>query len=140
MNFHETVMGRRFFEGQLPQLITSLTEIAAAMKTPQPVVQFDTETEPQKFLVQLYYSTFDPETAPDRDIHDFYNHAISQMQEEIKCAVSQELWQKIEHTYTTIATRTASEREQAYAAGFRTAMRMIVSGLTVGKPTDNGGI
>lgn len=140
MNFHETVRGQRFFDVQLPKLISSLSEVAEQMKTPHPTIPVETTEDTQELLVQLYYSTFDREAAPDREIHDRFNQAISQMQAEIKDEVGSELWQKIEHTYATIATRTASEREQAYAAGFRTAMRMVICGLTQPKPNGNGGI
>ena len=138
MNFHETQMGKRFFEGQLPQLITSLKEISAALNAPKPLIQMNTEYR-EDYLVQLYYTNFDPETAPDRETHAFYDSAIAQMQDEIKGAVTEELWQKIEHSYSTIATRTAAEREQAFAAGFRTAMTMMVCGLSAPKSVQNGG-
>lgn len=138
MNFHETVTGKRFFEGQLPQLISSLKEISAALKSPRPVIQMDAEYR-EDYLVQLYYTNFDPETAPDRETHAFYNSAIAQMQEEIKNSVTGELWQKIEHSYSTIATRTTAEREQAFAAGFRTAMTMMACGLSAPKQSKDGG-
>ena len=32
INFHETVMGRRFFEGQLPKLIKAIEDNTAEMK------------------------------------------------------------------------------------------------------------
>ena len=138
MNFHETQMGKRFFEGQLPQLITALKEISAALNAPKPVMQMNTEYR-EDYLVQLYYTNFDPDTAPDRETHAFYDSAIAQMQDEIRDAVTGELWQKIEHSYSTIATRTAAEREQAFAVGFRTAMTMMVCGLSAPKPNKDGG-
>ena len=138
MNFHETALGRRFFEGQLPQLITALKEISAALNAPKPVMQMNTEYR-EDYLVQLYYTNFDPDTAPDRETHAFYDSAIAQMQDEIRDAVTGELWQKIEHSYSTIATRTAAEREQAFAVGFRTAMTMMVCGLSAPKPNKDGG-
>lgn len=42
-------------------------------------------------------------------------------------------------THLAIATRTAAEREQAFAAGFRTAMTMMVCGLSAPKPNKDGG-
>ena len=138
MNFHETQMGKRFFDAQLPQLITSLKEISAALKAPKPALQLNTEYQ-EDYLVQLYYANFDPDTAPDRETHAFYDSAIAQMQGEIKEAVTGELWQKIEHSYSTIATRTAAEREQAFAAGFRTAITMMVCGLSAPKSVQDGG-
>lgn len=134
MNFHETVRGQRFFEHQLSQLISALQDIATSLKAPRPVVQVDIATDTQNLLTQLYYTTFDPETAPDRETHALYNSAISQMQDDIRSSVDAEMWQMIEHTYTTIATRTADEREQAYAAGFRTAISMLACGLTASVP------
>ena len=77
MNFHETALGRRFFEGQLPQLITSLKEISAALNAPKPVMQMNAEYR-EDYLVQLYYTNFDPDTAPDRETHAFYDSAIAQ--------------------------------------------------------------
>lgn len=129
MNFHETVLGKRFFERQLPQLLSSLKELSASLRSPRPMLQVNTAADTQELLVQLYYTTFDPETAPDPETHAFYNSAIAQMQDEIRAEVSAELWQKIEHTYTIIATRSAAEREQAYVAGFQTAMSMISCAL-----------
>ena len=73
MNFHETALGRRFFEGQLPQLITALKEISAALNAPKPVMQMNTEYR-EDYLVQLYYTNFDPDTAPDRETHTWYLH------------------------------------------------------------------
>lgn len=134
MNFHETVRGQRFFEHQLPTLISALQNIATSLKASRPVVQIDATTDTQDLLTQLYYTTFDPETAPDRETHAIYNNAITQMQEDIRASVDDEVWQKIEHTYVTITTRAAAEREQAYAAGFRTAMSLLACGLTASVP------
>ena len=43
MQFHETAYGKRFFDGQLPKLISALTDIASALKTPTPVYQLQPE-------------------------------------------------------------------------------------------------
>ena len=130
MNFAETVMGQRFFNAELPALITSMKEIAASLNHPRPVLQVSQPVS-DDFLVRLYYDNFDPETAPDRETHAFYNSVIAQAQEEIKKGVTAEMWQMIEHSYSTIATRGNMEREQAFAAGFRTAISMLVAGLAV---------
>ena len=37
--FHETRRGRRFFEAQLPKLITALSDIAGSLKVPRPIYQ-----------------------------------------------------------------------------------------------------
>lgn len=130
MNFAETVMGQRFFNAQLPALISAMKEIGAALNHPRPVLQVSQPVS-DDFLVRLYYDNFDPETAPDKETHEFYNSVIAHAQEEIKNGVSEEMWQMIEHSYSTIATRGNMEREQAFAAGFRTAISMLVAGLAV---------
>jgi len=59
MNFHETRYGSKFFDGQLPKLITALESIAEALKTPTPVYQLKTEL-PENFLKNLYLAILIP--------------------------------------------------------------------------------
>lgn len=141
MNFHETVRGQRFFDYQLPKLISALQDVSASLKAPRPMIPADMSTDMQEFLTRLYYATFDLETAPDHELRKRCSYALSTIQEDIRSSVDAEVWQKIEHSYTTIATRTASEREQAYAAGFRIAMTMLACGLSASvATTENGGV
>ena len=52
MNLHETAMGQRFFNVQLPTLINTLKDIAAALSRPAPsAISFPAD---QQFLISFY--------------------------------------------------------------------------------------
>ena len=52
MNLHETAMGQRFFNVQLPALINTLKDIAAALSRPAPsAISFPADP---RFLTSLY--------------------------------------------------------------------------------------
>ena len=52
MNLHETAMGQRFFNVQLPALINTLKDIAAALSRPAPsAISFPAD---QHFLISFY--------------------------------------------------------------------------------------
>ena len=62
MNFHETIMGKRFFEHQLPQLIKTLQDISANQSRPAAVIKLPVEPPAQDFLETLYQQSavFEP--------------------------------------------------------------------------------
>ena len=53
MNFFETQMGRRFFEGQLPQLIKALQGISDNLSRPATAIRLSAEPDPD-FLTEMY--------------------------------------------------------------------------------------
>ena len=53
MNFYETVAGKRFFESQLPKLISALQEIAQGLHQAPSVIPFPLDT--QDILHDLFY-------------------------------------------------------------------------------------
>ena len=56
MNLHETAMGQRFFNVQLPALINTLKDIAAALSRPAPsAISFPADS---RFLTSLYYGEY----------------------------------------------------------------------------------
>ncbi|MBM6977945.1 hypothetical protein H9X99_19290, partial [Intestinimonas butyriciproducens] len=55
--FHETRRGQRFFEVQLPQLITALSDIADSLKAPRPTYHLKAEV-PENFLSELYLGNY----------------------------------------------------------------------------------
>lgn len=57
MNLHETAMGQRFFNVQLPALINTLKDIAAALSRPAPsAISFPADP---RFLTSLYYGEYE---------------------------------------------------------------------------------
>lgn len=57
MNFYETVAGKRFFESQLPKLISALQEIAQGLHQAPSVIPFPLDT--QDILHDLFYGQYE---------------------------------------------------------------------------------
>lgn len=130
MEFYQTAAGKQFFSGQLPRLISALTDIAAALKTPTPVFRLEQELPPD-FLKNLYYGALDPMEQDDPGVFRDCNAAILAHQERMRDALSSEDWEWVEKYRTLLDARGAVEREQAFAAGFQYATRMFTAGLSV---------
>ena len=126
--FHESVHGRHFFEGQLPKLITALTDIAAALKAPQPVYQLKAEV-PDDFLSDLYYGNHVPSSQPNTKEEVELTPEILACQRQLRECVSPEIWELVERYNSLLSGRGSIQREQAFASGFRSAMTMLAAGL-----------
>ena len=70
MNLHETAMGQRFFNVQLPALINTLKDIAAALSRPAPsTISFPADP---RFLTSLYYGEYEADVfKPDKRLTPF---------------------------------------------------------------------
>lgn len=126
--FHESGHGRRFFDDQLPKLITALTDIAAALKAPQPVYQLKTEA-PKGFLSDLYHGSYDPSDQPNAREEVELTPEIITCQRQLRETVPPETWELIDRYSTLLSSRSVIQREQAFAAGFRSAMTILAAGL-----------
>ena len=122
-------MGRAFFQGQLPRLIGALESIAKAMRSPTPVYQMPLEVSPD-FLSDLYYGAYDPSGEPDSEAQKRCTQKILVCQKNLQTACSENIWEQIENYRSLLDERGALEREQAFSAGFRAAMRMVMAGLS----------
>lgn len=129
MQFHETNMGRTFFQGQLPKLIGALEEIAKALRAPAPVCQVPLEISPD-FLSELYYGQYDPSGEPVSAAQKQCTQKILSCQKDLRATCSENVWAQIENYRSALDERSTLEREQAFSAGFRTAMRMVAAGLS----------
>lgn len=76
MNLHETAIGQRFFNVQLPALINTLKDIAAALSRPAPsAISFPADP---RFLTSLYYGEYEADVfKPDKRLAPF-NQAVQQ--------------------------------------------------------------
>lgn len=76
MNLHETAMGQRFFNVQLPALINTLKDIAAALSRPAPsAISFPADP---RFLTSLYYGEYEADVfKPDKRLTPF-NQTVQQ--------------------------------------------------------------
>lgn len=134
MNFHETRYGARFFDGQLPKLISALTGIATALTAPKPVYQLK-PTVPENFLADLYHGTYDPSDLPNTEAETELMSEIISCQQQLRETVTPDVWALIERYGSLLSRRGVTDREQAFATGFRTAMTMLAAGLAY--PTKN---
>lgn len=129
MNFHETRYGAKFFDGQLPKLITALEGIAEALRTPTPVYQLKTEL-PENFLENLYLGNYDPSNTPETEKARELTIQIMSCQEQLRETVSPEALDLVSRCATLFEERGVYDREQAFALGFQSAMQMLTAGLT----------
>lgn len=60
MNFHDTQMGRNFFEHQLPQLIEAIQALTAALDRPTQTITLPVSAEAD-FLHDLFLGDYEPE-------------------------------------------------------------------------------
>lgn len=135
MQFHETGMGSRFFQGQLPKLIKALEGIAAALSAPAPVCQVPMEVSPD-FLSDLYFGGYDPSAAPESEDQRRCTKKIMAYQENLRSMCGDTVWEQIEEYRSLLDERGSIEREQAFSEGVRIAMRMVAAGLSAPKGTD----
>ena len=135
MQFYETHMGRAFFQGQLPKLIGALESIAAALRSPPPVYQVPMEVSPD-FLSKLYYGECVPSDEPESEEQKQCTKKIVACQKALRAVCSEAVWAKIETYRSLLDERCSIDREQAFSAGVRTAMRMVAAGLSCPKETD----
>lgn len=136
LQFHETQMGRVFFQGQLPKLIGALERIAAALRSPPPVCRVPLEVSPD-FLSDLYYGRYDPSDEPESEKQKQYTKKIMACQASLRAMCSEDVWDQIEDYRTLLNERGLIERERAFSAGVRAAMRMVAAGLSA--PEEAGG-
>ena len=129
MNFHETKMGHIFFEHQLPKLINAIQTLTAALDRPAQQVTLPVEGD-SEFLSELYFGNYEPgifKSTPEGDrviqeLNDAYDALIE--------TLSKESRSRLDHYLEIAATRNADDARRAYESGFRTAVQMIVAGLS----------
>lgn len=137
MNFYETKAGHRFFEHQLPLLTATVQELVRTLQKTPPVLQIPVEVSPN-FLKDLYYGNYELDAVKDKEKTVEYNKAIIEIQQHLKELASSQLWDYIEKYRDTLDARSCYEAEQAFEAGFGTAVKMITSGLTIQPYTVTG--
>ena len=88
MNLHETAMGQRFFNVQLPALINTLKDIAAALSRSIPsAISFPADP---RFLTSLYYGEYEADVfKPDKRLAPF-NQAVQQKEKALLPLLSNE--------------------------------------------------
>lgn len=137
MNFHETVMGRRFFEHQLPQLIQSIQALTITLGNPTQPAILPVKADPE-FLPNLYYGNYEPATFKSTPEGDKLVQELNAAYDTLIETLSEESCGKLDLYLEIAGERNAMDARLAYESGFRTAVQMIMAGLSrpVGAPTD----
>ena len=131
MNLHETAMGQRFFNVQLPALINTLKDIAAALSRSIPsAISFPADP---RFLTSLYYGEYEADVfKPDKQ-------AVQQKEKALLPLLSNEASIAFEQYQAAVQCRNSAVLEQAYASGYRTAVQMFAAGLGPQPPVPEHG-
>lgn len=131
MNFHDTQMGYEFYGKTVPRIAKALELIAKSLNKPALAAGLPFACEvPADFLSQLYQGNYDPSDEPDTDEISRYSAEILANETELRAAVPPDIWEQIDHTFSLMNKRGDRQREQAFAAGYRTAMMMVMAGMS----------
>ena len=129
MNFHETKMGHIFFEHQLPKLINAIQTLTAALDRPAPQVTLPVEGDPE-FLSELYFGNYEPGVFRSTPESDRLIQKLNDAYDDLVETLSKESRGRLDRYLEIAADRSATDARLSYESGFRTAVQMIVAGLS----------
>ena len=132
MNFHETICGRRFFDAQLPHLIKALERIADGLTRPKMSLPHGMTIEPN-FLHDLYYGDYEPSVFKKQSSgQKELNQAVSAAEAALRNALQQSpaAVKAFEAYQLAVGEQHSAVTEQAFESGYRTAMQMLMAGLS----------
>ena len=132
MEFYQTQMGRAFFERQVPQLIDAVNALAAALSKPVPAAVLPVSADPN-FLRDLFFGDYEPEIYMVSPELQRFNRAVDQAHTSLVATLPEGSVAQLEEYETALSERNIAVTEQAYQAyqaGIRVAVQMIVAGLS----------
>ena len=130
MNFHETMMGQKFFTNQLPRLINSLEGIRAALNREQKPVMVQVPEVQSDFLTELYYGNVEIGASSERGYSDQYIKELLPLQKELEEKLTPEQWSLCLRCQEVISKFTEQETVRMFEHGFQLAIQLIVAGLS----------
>lgn len=128
MDFYETRMGQEFYTNTAPRIAKALEDIAKSLNAPAPVIQLSRDI-PEDFLTDLYLGNYDPSDEPEPEEVAACTAEIIANETALRKVVSPDIWNLIDRTSTLLHKKGDILQAQAFAAGFRCAMTMLVVGL-----------
>ena len=129
MEFYQTQMGRAFFERQVPQLIDAVNALAAALSKPTPAAVLPVAAD-SNFLRDLFFGDYEPEIYKVSPELQRFNRAVDQAHTSLVATLPEDSVAQLEEYETALSERNIAVTEQAYQAGIRVAVQMIVAGLS----------
>ena len=132
MNFHETTYGRRFFDAQLPHLIKALELIADGLAHTETASPQGIASDP-RFLHDLYYGEYEPSVFKKQSSRQKeLNQAVSAAEAALRDVLRQSpaAVKAFEAYQLAVGEQHGAVTEQAFESGYRTAMQMLMAGLS----------
>ena len=129
MEFYQTQMGRAFFDRQVPQLIDAVNALAAALSKPAPAAVLPVAAD-SNFLRDLFFGDYEPEIYKVSPELQRFNRAVDQAHTSLVATLPEDSVAQLEEYETALSERNIAVTEQAYQAGIRVAVQMIVAGLS----------
>ena len=129
MEFYQTQMGRAFFERQVPQLIDAVNALAAALSKPTSAAVLPVAAD-SNFLRDLFFGDYEPEIYKVSPELQRFNRAVDQAHTSLVATLPEDSMAQLEEYETALSERNIAVTEQAYQAGIRVAVQMIVAGLS----------
>ena len=129
MEFYQTQMGRAFFERQVPQVIDAVNALAAALSKPAPATVLPVAAD-SNFLRDLFLGDYEPEIYKVSPELQRFNRAVDQAHTSLVATLPEDSVAQLEEYETALSERNIAVTEQAYQAGIRVAVQMIVAGLS----------
>ena len=129
MEFYQTQMVRAFFERQVPQVIDAVNALAAALSKPAPAAVLP-EAADSNFLRDLFFGDYEPEIYKVSPELQRFNRAVDQAHTSLVATLPENIVAQLEEYETALSERNIAVTEQAYQAGIRVAVQMIVAGLS----------
>lgn len=130
MNFHETMMGQKFFTNQLPRLINSLEGIRAALNREQKPVMVQVPEVQSDFLTELYYGNVEIGASSERGYSDQYIKELLPLQKKLEEKLTPEQWSLYLRCQEVISKFAEQEAGRMFEHGFQLAVQLIVAGLS----------
>lgn len=141
MNFYETQRGQKFFDFQLPKLTDTLGRIADTLCGAAPALQPEQKSgiKPDRdFLSDLYYGNYEPNRYQDRGQIKPLSREVIRTETALRQYLPPEGTKLFEDYYQAAVIRSDAVAEQAYEAGFRTAVQMMLAGCSTPGKEEHG--
>lgn len=113
MNFHETQMGKIFFNHQLPKLIQTLQEISAGLSYRLPHMEWTADTD---ILHELYYGNYEPEPFGNKEFLTPQDQQVMDAESALASTLSPTVAELFETYKIAVSIRDSAAAEQAYKA------------------------
>lgn len=128
MEFHDTVMGKRFFDAQFPRLLQVLENISKSLSRETEPINIPVDI-PENFLEDLYYGNLELGSVSREDYCNEKNKEIVELQEELKAQLTKEQWELFLKYSLLINDRDINECVRMFKHGYRTAIRLVLAGV-----------